>query len=546
MRWITFVAVFATFLPRAAATDPPPAAPPAVVIVANSSSPESVALARYYAEKRAIPFSHIVSLPLPTEEDVSWDQFLSTVQNPLLARLVELGWIDATLSDLLDPLGRRRAVVHSHRLGDLVLMRGVPLRIVEDAARLALEPTSGLPPPFQVNHGSVDGQLALLALPGAPLIGVVPNPLFRGESPLRSGLPASAVIRVARLDGPSDSAVRHMIDGALQAERDGLLGRAYVDFAEFYPTGEKWLEGVATRLKEMGWPPVEHRPKHVFLLGDRLEAPAVYFGWYEHHVTGPFTLPGFRFPPGAIAVHLHSFSAETLRDPARAWAGPLVARGAAVSLGNVFEPYLETTHHLDVFFRTLADGGTVGEAGAAALPALGWQAVLLGDPLYRPFRVTAAEAVLRATRETVRYGQYAGVRLLEAATTPAERAAALATAERIQFQNPGLALALALADAESIRGRRRAAVSHLDVVLHLSTFPADEWSLVRDITLRLETWGEGLAARSLRERLLAQPGLPIDLATRWRAIPSLEPTPSPSLPTDLPWPMTPGEGGSRP
>src|SRR5690606_27755256 len=138
-----------------------------------------------------------------------------------------------------------------------------------DAARVALEPTAGLPPPFQVNHGSVDGHLALLALPGAPLIGVVANPLFRGESPLRSGLPATAVIRVARLDGPSDTAVRNMIDGALVAERDGLLGRAYVDFAEFYPKGEQWLEGIATKLKALGWPPIEHRLKHVLLLGDR-------------------------------------------------------------------------------------------------------------------------------------------------------------------------------------------------------------------------------------------------------------------------------------
>lgn len=516
--WLKIAALAGLGLGGLGATPPaPPAAPaPAVIILANASVPESVALARYYAERRGIPEEQIIALPMRTDENTLWADHIEQVHNPLLDRLAELGWIDAVVSDLRDPHGRRRAVVSGHRIRALVVMRGVPLRIHGDEERLGLEPVDRLPEPFRVNRGSVDGQLALLALPGAPTAGFVPNPLFRGEAQVRGRVPPDRVIPVTRLDGPSEAAVRRMIDGALEAERDGLLGRSYVDFAEFYPRGEAMLEGVAAALRGIGWPPQEHRPKPVMGVGDRCDAPAVYFGWYETHVSGPFTLPGFRFPPGAIAVHIHSYSAETVRDEARFWCGPLIARGAAVTVGNVFEPYLDMTHHLDVFFRVLADGGTVAEAGVAALPVLGWQAVVLGDPLYRPFRVPAAEAAERATRETVRYGQYAGVRLLEAAATPAEREAALAFAGRIQLRNPGVALALALAEAEDARGRRRAAISHLDVLLHLTTFPADEWAVVREAVRRLEDWGEGLSARRLRERLLAQPGLPEELATAWR------------------------------
>ena len=55
-------------------------------------------------------------------------------------------------------------------------------------------------------------------------------------------------------------------------------------------------------------------------------------------------------------------------------------------MGNVYEPFLALTHHLDVLHHRLLQGYTIGEASLMALPALSWQAVLLGDPLYRPFQ----------------------------------------------------------------------------------------------------------------------------------------------------------------
>jgi len=41
---------------------------------------------------------------------------------------------------------------------------------------------------------------------------------------------------------------------------------------------------------------------------------ALYYGWYAGNVAGPFSQPGFKFVPGAIAAHIHSYSAATLRD----------------------------------------------------------------------------------------------------------------------------------------------------------------------------------------------------------------------------------------
>ena len=55
---------------------------------------------------------------------------------------------------------------------------------------------------------------------------------------------------------------------------------------------------------------------------------AIYAGWYDGEVGGPFALPKVEFMPGAFAYHLHSFSAGILRSTNQNWCGPLLAKGA--------------------------------------------------------------------------------------------------------------------------------------------------------------------------------------------------------------------------
>jgi hypothetical protein len=91
--------------------------------------------------------------------------------------------------------------------------------------------------------------------------------------------------------------------------------------------------------------------------------------------------------PGAFAYHLHSFNAETVRSAERQWVGPLLARGATVTFGSVYEPFLTGTFDLPVFFtRFMVFNFTFGEASYAAQPLLSWQGTVVGDPLYAPFR----------------------------------------------------------------------------------------------------------------------------------------------------------------
>ncbi|HEX8077686.1 MAG TPA: hypothetical protein VF511_07715, partial [Chthoniobacterales bacterium] len=67
------------------------------------------------------------------------------------------------------------------------------------------------------------------------------------------------------------------------------------------------------------------------------------------------------------------------------WAAPLVTRGAAATIGNVYEPYLQLTAHLNVFNDRLLHGFTFAESAYMSVPSLSWMSVMVGDPLYRPF-----------------------------------------------------------------------------------------------------------------------------------------------------------------
>ena len=112
---------------------------------------------------------------------------------------------------------------------------------------------------------------------------------------------------------------------------------------------------------------------------------AAYYGWYAENIDGPFAHSDFRFVPGAVAVHLHSYTASTLRDPKKGWTAPLLTHGASASLGNVYEPFLPFTTNLGVFASALLEGRNLAESYYSAQPVLSWMNVCVGDPLYRPY-----------------------------------------------------------------------------------------------------------------------------------------------------------------
>ena len=177
-----------------------------------------------------------------------------------------------------------------------------------------------------------------------------------------------------------------MIRDAIEVEETGLWGMTYVDIANKYPQGDQWLEAVVKQSVEAGMPVVVDRFSPTlpscYPMGDA----AMYFGWYDRNMSGPLLNPAFRFRKGAVAMHLHSFSAEQMRDAGKNWCGPLLEHGAAVTLGNVYEPYLHLSHDFGMLHQRLLKGYSWVEACWMSIPCASWQAVVFGDPLYQPFR----------------------------------------------------------------------------------------------------------------------------------------------------------------
>jgi TIGR03790 family protein len=182
-----------------------------------------------------------------------------------------------------------------------------------------------------------------------------------------------------------------MITDAVETEKTGLWGRAYIDGAHNsnpgLGIGDQWLAEVRDQLHKAGVPLIYDDAPEIFPSGYPMSDCALYYGWYAEAIAGPFTQPDFQFERGAIAVHIHSFSASTLRDEKANWAGPLLSKGAAATIGNVYEPYLQLTAHLQVFNDRLLHGFTFAESAYMSAPALSWMSVMIGDPLYRPYGV---------------------------------------------------------------------------------------------------------------------------------------------------------------
>ena len=367
----------ATSAGRAAAT--PEDLARATIVIYNRSAPDSPGLARFYAAQRHIPNDHVIGLECSTEEEISRQEYDETIATPLRKIFDEHKWWTRDQSNGSAP-------VSANQINFVALIRGIPLKIRATAVYDGDHPASNAI--GSQNEASVDSDLTLLGLFSRQISGAASNPYFQSFRPIAE-LESIPIMLVSRLDGPSAAIVRRMISDSIETEKTGLWGRAYVDGAHNssggLADGDEWLQTVVKDLRRVGIPVVYDEKPATFPAGLPMNDCALYYGWYAGDMNGPFTQPGFVFTRGAIAVHIHSFSASTLRHSDAHWVGPLLSKGAAASLGNVYEPYLQLTAHLDIFNDRLLHGFTFAESAYMATRALSWMTVVVGDPLYRPY-----------------------------------------------------------------------------------------------------------------------------------------------------------------
>lgn len=353
--------------------------PPATIVVFNKDVRESIDLAKFYAEKRGIARDHLVGLSCSKDEEISREEYDTTIAGPLRAVFAERKWWKLRNSE-----GQDTAASNSIRF--VALIKGIPLKIRKTDDYPGDKSGSG--PIAGQNAASVDSELAALATLSPRISGALPNPYFQSYKAITE-FEDSALMLVCRLDAPAAATVRRMIVDAIETEKNGLWGRAYVDGANNNSgglgVGDKWLAEIPPQLHRAGIPVVYENLPTILPEGYPLTDCALYFGWYSEKIAGAFAHPEFRFVPGAVAVHLHSYSASTLRDENANWAGPLVTKGAAATLGNVYEPYLQLTSQLNVLTDRLLHGFTFAESAYMSIQTVSWMSVMVGDPLYRPY-----------------------------------------------------------------------------------------------------------------------------------------------------------------
>ena len=475
-----------------------------VVVVVNANDSGSTEIAKYYTEQRGIPKANIISLEMSTNETVSVREFVDTIYNPLLNALIEKDWIRAVKAKGRDVVGRERVSVARHHISYLVTTRGVPLRIANDATLLGAG-TEQLPKQFKVNNGSVDGELALLAgAANLPMAAFVPNPLFSEMVPTSSD--AKRVIRVSRLDGPSVGVVKKMIARSMQAEAEGLQGRAYFDIGGPHAKGDEWMTAAGDLALAAYFDTDFETTKRPMDGRDRYDAPAIYMGWYRQNAYGPWREAKWSVPPGAIGFHLHSFSAITVRSISRGWLGALVNQGYCATVGNVYEPYLEYTHRPQMLLGALLDGHTFGEAAMFSNPTLSWQGVAIGDPLYRPFKMGLDEQLQGSMNNT--FSAYLCLRQINRLQAEGKADEAVAFARRQFVRQPSLALAYQLAKLHAAKDQRKKAVEALKVVRYITVFSSDEVVLIKKIADFLNEHEESELALDLYRKLIDRNRLP--------------------------------------
>jgi uncharacterized protein (TIGR03790 family) len=243
---------------------------------------------------------------------------------------------------------------------------------------------------------SVDSELALIMAGPHQLAGWLPNPFCADFD----SVPVITQIRentmmVGRLDGPKPEIAKRLADDALATEQTGLTGTFYIDARGLEPDGkyggypwyDKHLVDLAQLIKDKtSMKVVLDNGPSLFPEGKCPDA-ALYCGWYSlRNYVDCFT-----WKKGAVAYHVASAEASTLkRSESNVWCKRMIEDGVAATIGPVQEPYLTSFPLPDRFFPLLMTGSMpLIEVYFKTIPNLSWRQILIGDPLYTPFRKNA-------------------------------------------------------------------------------------------------------------------------------------------------------------
>jgi uncharacterized protein (TIGR03790 family) len=405
-----------------------------VYLLINERVPASREVAEHYCVKRHVPREHIIALDLPTGEDITRAQYDKNLLQPLCKalgsrrgrttvlistygvplrvggdsptdderaelvrlqpRIAEAQKRHKEVQDTLAALEKEHKEYTPWYLS-VVLHR---LRVERDSLARQLRPMEQQRRHLQHDESQacVDSELMLLWWDKYELRRWQVNlAYFQVSEKVRAAKPP--IVLVSRLDGPTPAVAKRLVDDAVATEEKGLAGKIYVDARGIaydpksdpgfgYGGYDESLREMARLLETTAKLPVTLDNKsELFPVGSCPEC-ALYCGWYSlaNYV------PCCKFVRGAVAYHIASSEAVSLRDPnSKLWCKCLLNDGVCATLGPVAEPYTIGFPKPAEFFGFLVTGKyTLVECYARTVLLNSWMTVLVGDPLYNPFGKT--------------------------------------------------------------------------------------------------------------------------------------------------------------
>ncbi len=366
-----------------------------VVIVRNDQSPISRAIADDYAQRRGV--THLLEVQCPDSatgtdrETILYADFKDEIETPL------------------------RAFLSSHpQIDFIVLTKGVPIRI-EGVPGLGVDS----------KRPSLDSFLAALDYEKNPDLITVKliDGQFRGiaranrfwNSHERFSHARFGGYLVTRLDGYTEADAKALTTRALGAEKQIPTGRILLDTCPAFGYADSKhqppphlkkpaVAGKGTEVGELSYDqyngdmcsaaellksrgiPVDLTKTDPFI-GD-LTGLMGYISWgsNDHHYD-EHSYHSLFFAAGSLCETAVSTSARTFLPThgGQSLIADLIAQGATGAKGYTDEPLLQAIASPTILFDRYTHGWTLAESFFAASRFVGWEDIVIGDPLCRPY-----------------------------------------------------------------------------------------------------------------------------------------------------------------
>jgi uncharacterized protein (TIGR03790 family) len=371
--------------------------PDQVLIVENENSPISKAIAYDYASKREI--TNMLSVHCQDSAVSTRDE---TIQLAAYSQLIEA------------PI-REYLAAHTN-IDFIVLTKGMPIRIT-GAAMGSCDEHSREPKNVR-GHPSVDSTLAALDyasrpdtlkinIAGSGAVGCAySNRYWNAREPFSHAKFGGYL--VTRLDGYTETDAKALVRRALAAEKGLAKGEILLDVQPIFGLGDKRAQPAPisgpTIFRESPWSDynADMQRAHDLLvkrgLPDELDMSELsvgqrsgllgYFSWGSNDAR--YSSEAYQtlfFAAGSLGDTAVSTSARTFLPTkgGQSLLVDLIAHGLTCGKGYVDEPLLQANASPTIVLERYTSGHNMAESFYAASRFVGWEDVVVGDPLCCPY-----------------------------------------------------------------------------------------------------------------------------------------------------------------